>query len=746
MKIISILSLFIFSLAPVLSKNIDLEELGWPRDIEFKKGVITIYQPQIESFENDKVVAHAAIAVKQKDKSPVFGAMRFTSRVQTDLDARLVTYDKIVIESLKFPEGDDDEVENIRKAMTEKLSGLTMTLSLERFSASIEHLVADDNQAGDFNNTPPKIYFETSPSVLIFIDGEPILKEVENSSFKYVMNSPYFLVLRPSDKKYYLKGGDWWYSSKEIEKGWNSINTPPKDVSELADNAFKGDEKDVDSLAVKLDKAPKLIVSIEPAELIQTDGEPKFEPVPGTELLFLTNSESDILMDISSQQYYILVSGRWYTSKNLDKGDWKYVGPKELPVDFEKIPENSDISDVRVSVPGTQESKDALLDNSVPQTAEVDRKKAKAEIQYDGNPKFTKIESTAISYAENADKTVLLINNKYYCVDDAIWFVSPNATGPWEVCVEVPGEVQDIPASSPVYNVKYVYVYDYTPSVVYVGYTPGYYGSYVHYGTVVYGTGYWYRPWYAHYYYPRPVTWGFGIHYNPWTGWGFSYGVSYGWIGFGWHSYYGGWWGPCGYRYGYRHGYYHGYGNGYRHGYYHGYADGRRAGNVPAHYARTRPQGGSNIYRNRADGVRNTGVRPSTRPANANARPATRPGNENTRPSARPTNPSTSPSARPANPSSGNRPSTRPAQPGTRENNVYSDRNGNVYRRDNSGNWQQRSNGQWNNNRQGASNAPSNLNRDYNSRSRGTQRSTGSPARSASPAPRSRPSGGGRRN
>ena len=66
----------------------------------------------------------------------------------------------------------------------------------------------------------------------------------------------------------------------------------------------------------------------------------------------------------------------------------------------------------------------------------------------------------------------------------------------------------------------------------YVGYTPGYIYSYPYHGTIVYGTGYYYRPWYRRYYYPRPVTYGYGVHYNPYTGWGFSVGVSYGWVGY----------------------------------------------------------------------------------------------------------------------------------------------------------------------------------------------------------------------
>src|SRR5262249_46644162 len=74
-----------------------------------------------------------------------------------------------------------------------------------------------------------------------------------------------------------------------------------------------------------------------------------------------------------------------------------------------------------------------------------------------------------------------------------------------------------------------------------VGYTPGYLGTcYSPWGTVVYGTGYWYRPWIGRYWYGAPLTWGFGvgIGWNPWSGWN---------VGFGWGGYrpdYRPYWGP----------------------------------------------------------------------------------------------------------------------------------------------------------------------------------------------------------
>jgi hypothetical protein len=312
-----------------------------------------------------------------------------------------------------------------------------------------------------------------------------------------------------------------------------------------------------------------IIVTTEPAELVQSKGEANFSAVDGTTLLYVSNSENDIFMDINSQQYYVLLSGRWYTSKTLS-GNWQFVPADKLPAEFAKIPKGSPKDNVLASVAGTDEANDAVADAQIPQTAKVERNKTREAINYDGDPEFEPIEGTDMYYATNTPGSVIRWQGQYYSVDNGIWYQSPNAIGPWAVCVNRPYAVALIPPRYPVYYMKYVYVYDVTPDYVYMGYTPGYLNAYVYGPTVVYGTGYYYRPWYRNHYYPRPYTWGFGIRYNPWFGWGFGVSFGYDWlnvgIGFG-SSYpwgYGGWWGgprvyrPCYYgpSYYYRGGYY----------------------------------------------------------------------------------------------------------------------------------------------------------------------------------------------
>ena len=60
-----------------------------------------------------------------------------------------------------------------------------------------------------------------------------------------------------------------------------------------------------------------------------------------------------------------------------------------------------------------------------------------------------------------------------------VWFTASRITGPWVIATSVPAVVYTIPPSSPLYYVTYVRIYETTPQVVYVGYTPGYLGTVV---------------------------------------------------------------------------------------------------------------------------------------------------------------------------------------------------------------------------------------------------------------------------
>ena len=173
--------------------------------------------------------------------------------------------------------------------------------------------------------------------------------------------------------------------------------------------------------------------------------------------------------------------------------------------------------------------------------AEVNRATTTYQATYEGAPKFQPIESTSLHYAVNSPLPVIQVDAKsYYSLKDGVWFVAAAPSGPWTVATTVPAVVYTIPVSSPLYYVTYVHVYASTPQVVYVGYTPGYYGTVVApTSVVVYGTGYVYPPVYVGaYYYPPPVTYGYGAGFAWGAFTGFAFGAATAAI-------WGGAWGCC---------------------------------------------------------------------------------------------------------------------------------------------------------------------------------------------------------
>lgn len=680
--------------------------------IEAEGRTINIYQPQPESYKDGRFTGRAAISGAQKGQDPVFGAIWFSGFLEVDRDTRMGTLTELQVTDIRFPNlTDTARITQWKTFLSTEIPKHAQPISIDRLIASLE--TEQQKEPPAYKMEPPEVIYADRTSVLVFIDGEPRFQAMEKETYERVINTPFFIARIKDKPTLYLGASQLWYTAQAIEGPWQVTTDVPKALMEMApkDTTAAPLEKDANGK----DIIPDIIVRTKPAELVQSNGAVEAKPIQGTELLYVTNTSDDIFLDIASQNYYIVVSGRWYKTANLSKGPWTFVPGEQLPADFAKIPEGSEKDNVLASVPGTPAAKEAVLDAQIPQTAKVDRNSTTSTITYDGEPKWKLIEGTAIYEAENSSTTVLYIREHYYACEKAVWYESANATGPWKVCVEVPKEVQDIPPSSASYNVKYVYIYESTPEVVYVGYTPGYMGCYVYGPTVIYGTGYYYYPWYGAMYYPRPCTYGFSMHYNPWTGWNMGFHYSSGWFSMSFYGggYHGGYWGPPGYH--------------PHHHHYPGHHGGHYGGNYRGGGNTINIDNSNNFYGDRGGGNNRPGVTPS--------RPSQQPAGG--RGSAQ------RPSQQPAGGGAGQRPakpSTRPAG-GSGANNVLTDRQGNVYRDNGKGGFQQAgADGKWQNTAgtrpsQGAgpratqpstrpSTSPSTqqqLNRDMQSRQRGQQ-------------------------
>jgi hypothetical protein len=691
------------------------QQQDWPRSFTMDDGtVVKIYQPQPESFANNILKSRWAISVLQPGKTdPVFGTFWSVANVETDRDGRRVVIQSAKVPNVKFPgQPDDNFINSMKTALETNLPATAGDLSLDELLASLDQDLEQQKLSKNLNTNAPRIIYADHPSLLVVIDGQPKLQTNKDWGLDVVVNTP-FTIVKAHDNQFYLYGGKHWYTAQEATGPYSQAGNIPSELQQVqtaVDNASSSSPGYADSAAVAQDNVVSdIVVSTGPAELIQTNGQPTWTPIQGTSLSYAVNSSNDIFQD-QGGKYYVLISGRWYTSGSLT-GGWHYVAANGLPTDFAKIPQGSPKDNVLASVAGTDEAREAIMDAQIPQTAKVDRNTATTSVNYDGDPQFAPLQGTDMQYATNTGSSVLQENGVYYSVDNGVWFQAPNPNGPWTVATDRPAQVDQIPPTSPDYNLKYVYVYDVTPDYVYMGYTPGYLNAYIYGPTVVYGTGFYYNPWFNGFYYPRPWSWGFGFGYNPYVGWSLGFGYGFGWFhggwGMGWHGgwggWRGGWWGPAAYHPAYAWNRY------------------RTTGFYGPGFARNRNvfvnSNHTNIYASRPGVITRDNH-------NFAQRGVSRPGITG---------------GRPGGAVNGGRPGTT--------NNVFSDRAGNVYQHSPSNGWQQRSNNSW----RPVQNSPQvqqNLNRQQQMRDRGqvrTQNFNQAHGVSRPSGGGSRPSGGGSR-
>lgn len=528
------------------------EELTWPRIHEENGLTISTYQPQIEKWEGDDIESRMAVGIQTAGaKSPVYGVVWMSAKADVDKAARIVTMQDFKITRAKFPTQPSKEGEYL-KLISKYLPHGVRTVSLDHLEASFAISQAVKKARGvKVKNDPPRIIFSATPALLILVDGKPVLRPVEGQNAERIINTQALIV--KSGGLFYLQAMGRWYQASDLEGPWTVAASVPSSIESIKESLAAVKQADLIEPAPDgkpPERPPAIYVSTVPAEVIQTEGQPEFLPIEGTDLLQVKNSDDIIFMDVKTNNYYVLISGRWFRAKSLN-GSWVFVPGKDLPSDLAKIPLDHPRANALVSVPGTPQAEEAVIANSIPQTSTIRRSEATLDVPYDGVPRFEPIEGTPLQYAVNSPMPVIGIDaNTYYCVQNGVWFVATSPTGPWVVATSVPAVIYSIPPSSPLYYVTYVRVYGFTPDYVYEGYTPGYLGTVVSpEGVVVYGTGYYYPPYIGDYWIGWPYTYGFGaeVSWGVYTGFAFGFAAGAVWGAWG-HP----WWGPLGW--GWHHG------------------------------------------------------------------------------------------------------------------------------------------------------------------------------------------------
>jgi hypothetical protein len=473
---------------------------GWPRVYLTASGArLVLYEPQIASWADQKrMVMYAAASYAGRDQqTPGLGTLRIEADTKISSEDRLVDFSAFTITAATFPSLSSDHVAALVADVDASVPREERVIALERVLAAVDPGQVKPRNVDGVKADPPVVFYSTKPTVLVNIDGDPIWNSIKDTRLRFAINANRDLFEDMPSSSYYLRIDTSWMRAASLEGPWRPAGSLPDSFSRLPDDGNWQEARRALRVRSTGGQAPAVVVSRRPAELVLLRGAPTYAPVPGTRLLWVTNTDSDVFRAGKTGPVYYLVAGRWFSAPDFT-GPWAFATPT-LPDDFRKIPLEHPRSRVLVSVPGTTQALEAVLLAQVPQTARVSRTQVTApEVVYQGEPQFQPIEATTIARAVNTDRDILRIGPiwqpLYYLCVDGVWFLSLSPTGPWTLADSIPNGVYEIPISSPAYNVTSVTVDSADDEAVVFATKPAYTGKIVAWECAVRGTGWSYAP------------------------------------------------------------------------------------------------------------------------------------------------------------------------------------------------------------------------------------------------------------
>ena len=508
---------------PLSGAGAQVAEDTWPHVVTTAQGTAIVYQPQVVSWPEFKTLnARTVLGIQPAGApAPTLGSIDIAFDTATDLGERTVTLTAPRLVASHFPTLDAARAaevdERIRGAIAnmgvKRVPLATLVMSLRR--------QAEKPAEAALDNSPPRIFVSDRPASLVVFDGEPVLAPVSGTTLSFAVNTNWDVFTDTATKQWYLLNNGGWLAASDFRGPWSAAPALPPSFAALpADANFAEVRKQIPGRRLRIRDTPAIFVSTTPAAIIVTEGRPQWTSIPGTSLQYAANSDAAVFRDTRDGRNYYLVSGRWFAAPTLD-GPWTFA-TGNLPLDFTRIPANSPRGFVLVSVPGTPQAQEALLEAQIPQQGTLSRATAKLDVVYAGEPQFVAIPGTPLFYAPNTSFNVIRYNDGYFSCYQGAWFAAATPKGPWQLANSVPAEIYTIPPASPLYPCTFVRVYASSADGVTYGYTSGYTMSYVSAGVVVYGTGYYYPPYIypapIPIYYPYPYSYAGATYYNAATG------------------------------------------------------------------------------------------------------------------------------------------------------------------------------------------------------------------------------------
>ena len=473
----------------------------YPREINAGGVRLAMHEPAVLDYvaQDGTTLLRVPLEITDAVGRVTWGAVEIAGRAHLDLGSRLVLVDGLAVAKSAFPELDAE----LSAKATEKLPGelpAELMLRLELFTDRPGAAPVDEAPTGRVSTRPPEIYVRRSPAVLVQIDGEPVMQPVDSPALEYVINSAADIFHDVRDDRWLLLIDGFWASAPKLIGPWEwfdgklpivltqlKIDHPRGHIRRYVPGTKRYANRVDKSPPVRPEQMPEIIVSEKPAELVLLKGDPLFMLVPRIKLMTVANTASDLLFHPRTAKYFLLVSGRWFQSDEID-GPWaEHFG--SLPDEFKLIPRDHGRAHVLWSVAGTPECAEAAARALLPERVLLHRR-VQAGVRYEGKTsESSPVEGVEFRKVRNTEDDVFDLGGSFYVCVRGSWFRSDDGKNNWTAAVAMPEKLALVPESTGAYHVNACRPLGAAEKGFAFEVRGPYRGVYLHKGTPVYGNG-----------------------------------------------------------------------------------------------------------------------------------------------------------------------------------------------------------------------------------------------------------------
>ena len=210
-------------------------------------------------------------------------------------DERLVSFAPLTITQANFPSLSKEQTSEVVREIEKVFPDEERVIALDRVLANIDKSQIVPKNVEGVKADPPPVFFSEKPAVLLGFDGDPVWSPIESNDLKFAVNTNWDVFQHAPTVTYYVRNEETWLKASALEGPWQPAGKLPESFQKLPnDDNWKEVKASLPGKKLSTKSMPTVFVSYAPAELILLEGEPKYEPVTGTNLLWVSNTESDL--------------------------------------------------------------------------------------------------------------------------------------------------------------------------------------------------------------------------------------------------------------------------------------------------------------------------------------------------------------------------------------------------------------------------------------------------------------------